>query len=90
MDERRLDLSRDDILQHLPVQAQVGHELLQLAVLFFKLLETPQFRDTEPDVLLLPTVERLLRNPHLSGDLGLEEQPLAGSTRTGAWKRVSA
>lgn len=45
------------------VEAEVGDQLLQLAVLLLEPLQTPQLADTEPTVHLLPAAERLLGNP---------------------------
>src|SRR4051812_19546320 len=46
------------------VQAEVGDQLLQLAVLVLELLQPSQLPGAKPAVKLLPAVKRLLRNPH--------------------------
>ena len=52
-----------------PVKRQVSDQSLQLGVLFLKLLQPPDLWHTHPDELLLPAVERRLRNAHLPADL---------------------
>jgi hypothetical protein len=44
------------------VQAQVRHQQLELAVHVLELLHPPQFARAQPNVHLLPSVERLLGN----------------------------
>ena len=39
-DDQTSYLSLDDILQHLLIEAEVGHKLFQLLVFFLKLLQT--------------------------------------------------
>ena len=52
------------------IQAEIGDQLLQLAVFVLELLQAPQLAGTKPAIQLLPAVERLLRNPHPPDDLG--------------------
>jgi hypothetical protein len=66
----RDDLAPLHFLQDRIVQAQVRDELLQLAVLVLELLDPPQLADAQPAIRLLPAVERLLRYPHPTDDLG--------------------
>lgn len=50
-------LSCDDVLLHGLVQAQIGHDLLELAVLFLGLTQPPQLRRPDAAALLVPDVE---------------------------------
>jgi hypothetical protein len=59
-----------DVLQYRFVETQIGQELLQAGVLILKLLELPDLIGLQTRVLLLPTVKRLLGNPHLAGHIG--------------------
>ena len=68
-ERRALPLSLQDILQHGAVQCQIGDQPLELAVLVFQLLEPSDFRPPHADELLLPAVERRLRDAHLPADL---------------------
>ena len=52
------------------VQAQIGDQLFQVAVLVLELLQPPQLTHAEPAIELLPTIERLLRDPHPTDHLG--------------------
>jgi hypothetical protein len=47
------------------VQRQVGHDLLQLPVLFLQLAESPEFGHPHAFALPPPPVERLLAHPDL-------------------------
>ena len=57
-------LSLQGILQHRLVQRQVRHQLLELAVLFFQLLEPADLRHAKTIELLFPAVERRLGIPN--------------------------
>ena len=57
------------------VQAQIRDELLQFAVLVLELLDPPQLADAQPAIHLLPAVERLLRSPQKTDDLGHRRAP---------------
>lgn len=46
------------------VETHIGDQLLQLPVLIFKLLHPPQLAHAKPAAILLPVIERLLRNAH--------------------------
>jgi hypothetical protein len=48
------DLSPDNVLQHLAVQRQIGHDLLQPAVLALELLQPFHLRRQQARILLLP------------------------------------
>ena len=52
-----------NVLQDRLVQAQFGHKLLEAPVLVLQLLEFPNLVRLQSRVLLLPAVERLLRDP---------------------------
>ena len=51
------------------VKAQIRYHLLQLPVLLFKLLQTPQFAHAQATILLLAVIG-LLRDPHLPDHFG--------------------
>ena len=46
--------------QHLPIQTQVRHQLLQPPVLVFQLFEPPRFVHFQPAILGFPRVDRML------------------------------
>jgi len=52
------------------VEAEIGDELLQLAVLVNELLQPPQLAHTQPAVQLIPAVERLLADAHPAQNFG--------------------
>src|SRR5208337_4581133 len=54
----------DQRLQHLFVQAQIDHQLLQLRVLIPQLLRFLRLAHVHPAVLRLPGVDRVLRHSH--------------------------
>ena len=54
---------------HLLVQAEVGHQLLQLAIILLQDPEPPYLRHTHALELILPPVEDLLADAHLASDL---------------------
>ena len=51
------------------MQAQIGHDLLELAVFFLQLAKAAQFGRTDTAVTLLPNVEGRLADAHLATDL---------------------
>src|SRR6218665_270864 len=59
----------NNVLQHRLVQAQVGHDLLELAILLFKLAQASKVRRPHAGVLLTPLVERGIADAHLAADL---------------------
>jgi len=59
----------DDLLQDVPIEAEVGHQPLQLVVLFPKLPQLPQFVQTKTRILLLPQIEALLADSMFTADL---------------------
>src|SRR5687767_7272992 len=59
----------DHCLQHRLVQAQVGHDLLELPVLFLELAQSSQLRRSNAAVLLLPDIKRRLADAHLAAHL---------------------
>src|SRR5579862_2882027 len=63
------ELFCDDLLQDVPIEAQVRDQPLQLVVLFSQLTELPQLVQTQARVLLLPEVEALLTDAMLAADL---------------------
>jgi hypothetical protein len=56
-------------LQHGLFKAQIGHDLLELAVFFLQLAQAAQFGRTDTTVTLLPDVEGRLADAHLETDL---------------------
>ena len=56
-------------MEHVLVQAQVGHQLLELPVLFLDLAQPPQLDDHNPGKLPLPAVKDLLAHAQLAADL---------------------
>lgn len=58
-----------DVLQHLLVQAQVGHQLLELPVLLLELTQPAQLGDPHAAEPLLPPVEDGLADAHLAHDV---------------------
>lgn len=58
------ELFGQNVLQVVFVETEVRNQLLQLTVFMLKLLQTPQLSDAQTAVYLLPTIVRLLRNPH--------------------------
>src|ERR1700704_1693585 len=59
----------DDLLKDVPVQAQIRHQALQLRVLIAQLPQLAQLLQSQPRILLLPQVKRLLADPMLAADL---------------------
>jgi hypothetical protein len=59
----------DHRLQHRLVQAQLGHDLLELAVLFFELAQPTQLRWPHACVLLAPHIEGRIAYAHLAAHL---------------------
>jgi hypothetical protein len=59
----------DHVLQHRLVQAEIGHQLLQLAVLLLELTKPLHLRRRQPAVLVPPVVERRLADPGLAAHL---------------------
>jgi len=53
----------EDLLEHVLVQTQIGHQALELAVLLHKLPKAGQLGDPHPGELTLPPVEGLLGDP---------------------------
>ncbi len=66
---RGFTLFCDDLLQYLPVQRQIGYDPFELAVLFSKLSQFPEFLHSEPGVLLLPAIKSCLTDPKLAAQL---------------------
>jgi hypothetical protein len=62
-------ISADDVLQHLAIQRQVRHDLLQLRALVLKLLQPLHFRRHQPTELLAPDVIGRFANPRLPANL---------------------
>ena len=57
------ELSADDVLQHLPVQREIGDELAQLRILVIELLQPAHLGWQQPLVLLLPIEIPRLADP---------------------------
>ena len=51
------------------IEREIGHQPLQLRVLFAQLPEFPQFTQPQPRVFPFPHIERLLTHPHVSTNL---------------------
>ena len=62
-------LSSEHVLQDRLVEAEVGHQPLQLGTLVIELLQPTNFRDARLAELLVTRVERLLRHAELAADL---------------------
>ncbi len=71
-----LQLFSDNLLQHVPIERQIGHEAFQLGILLTELPQFAQFAEAEPRILPLPHVERLLADPHLPADVHHGRAPL--------------
>src|SRR3954471_19867080 len=60
-----LTIFLNQILQHRDVQGLIGHDTLQLAVLFFELLQPFRFAYFQSAVLTAPSVKRRCADPML-------------------------
>jgi hypothetical protein len=58
-----------DILQDRLIETQIRHELLQARILVLQLFELSHLIRLQAGVLLLSAIKRLLRNPHLPGQI---------------------
>lgn len=67
----------DDRLLYGLVQAQIGHDPLELAVFILHLTQAAKLGRTDTAITLLPDVESLLANTHLATDL-LDTDTLLG------------
>jgi hypothetical protein len=56
-------ISRDEVLQHKVVQAQIRHPTFQLPVLLLQFLQAPRLVHLQATVLLTPSEVRLLHDP---------------------------
>jgi hypothetical protein len=54
------------ILQHGLIQTQIGNQLLQPAILLLELFHLTGLIRLHPDVLLLPSIERLFTDSNLA------------------------
>ena len=63
------ELSADDVLQHLPIQSQVRHDLLQPAILVLQRLQPTHLVGQQPAIALLPVEVGRLTDPCLAADL---------------------
>src|SRR3569833_37970 len=63
------ELFCDDLLQDVPIEAEIGDQPLQLVVLFAQLTQLPQLVQTEPRILLLPEIKALLTDAVLAAYL---------------------
>jgi len=57
-----------DLLQEVPIERQVGHDLLQLGIFVAQRSELTQLLQAEIRELFLPAVERLLADPEAPTD----------------------
>jgi hypothetical protein len=64
------ELFSDNLLQDVPIERQVGDQLLQLRVLVAQRSELPHLGDAQPRKLLFPAIERLLADSQPPTDLG--------------------
>ncbi len=64
-----LQLFRDDLLQPMPIEREIGHQPLQLRVFFPQLSQLTQLAQSESRILSLPQVERLLTDADLPADV---------------------
>ncbi len=67
--DQALQLSLDDILQHLLVEAEVRHQAFEPDVFLFKLLQALHLRRHQSAILASPSAVRLDRDPCLAADL---------------------
>lgn len=67
--EQASELSRDDILQHRLVQAEIGHQPLELGILFLELAQPLHLRRHQTRVLVAPVVVGRLADPCLPAHL---------------------
>ena len=63
------ELSADDVLQHLPIQGQVGHDLLQAAVLILQCLQPAHLVRQQTSIPFFPVEVGRLTDPGLAADL---------------------
>ena len=63
------ELSRDDILQHGLVQAEISYQALELGVLLLELAQPLHLRWQQPGVFLTPIIVRCLADPRLPAHL---------------------
>ena len=63
-----LSLFSEHFVEHLLVERQICHQLLQPPVLVLELLELLDFARSHPAELLLPAIEGLLADPELPTD----------------------
>jgi len=59
----------DDLLKHLPIEAQIGNELLELHIFFSKLPQLADLGRPEAAVFLFPEVERVFVDAKFSDDI---------------------
>ena len=67
--EQLFALSRGVRLAQVLVQAQIGHDLLEFAVLFIKVAQAPQFGRANAAIALLPDIKGRLADALLATDL---------------------
>jgi hypothetical protein len=63
-----LELSSHDLLQHMAIWREIGHQPFELRVFLAELPEFPQFTEAQPRILAFPHVERLLADAHIATD----------------------
>ena len=63
------ELSADDVLQHLPVEGQVGDDLLEPAVLVLKCLQPAHLVRQQTSIPFFPVEVGRLTDPGLAADL---------------------
>jgi hypothetical protein len=67
--EQASKLSADHVLQHRIVERQIGHDLLDLAILLFELTQPLHLRRHQPGVLRAAIVECCVIDPCLATNL---------------------
>jgi hypothetical protein len=67
---RALELFSEDLLQHVLIEGEISHKLLEFAILLFPLAQSPQLGDAHTSELAFPAVERLLADAELAAHLG--------------------
>lgn len=69
-------LSPDSVPEHLPIQRQVRHDLLQARILVFDLLQPPHLVGRQARIFLLPALASRLADPGLPHISATDVSPL--------------
>src|SRR5436305_214270 len=65
-----LKLFCHNLLQDLPIQAEIRHQPFQAPILFPQLAQLPQLIDPQPGVLFLPGIVSAFANPNFPTNIG--------------------